>query len=289
MKLSPDTIMPVLLAPSKNTHDIPVGMMYVQHTNDPQIRRGIPRVREFNLINIPAPNQSDYIACNAIIFEGAKYENKDVIPSFIADARTAGLKVSVGYIVKMFRWRSQTEVDIFVNDILSIPAIDDVMLGWHVIDEPDPTETSASYVEDVVHKFKIAQGSKPWPFNIIFAGVGSTPGSGQEPNAWWPIVDGDRVYQPDACYLSEYIGAIINAGGTPIISLDYYPYASQHFAFGATPPWRKWRFMYEWFRQNYSQYQLHAVIEGDAQTQVQFPNVVNEISPGHNEGRKKRK
>jgi hypothetical protein len=82
---------------------------------------------------------------------------------------------------------------------------------------------------------------------------------------------------PDASYLSNYIGAIINAGGAPIISLDFYPYAGAGFDFGALPPWRMWRFMYEWFRQNYSQYQLHAVIEGGVQTS----SYVNELLPGH--------
>lgn len=67
-----------------------------------------------------------------------------------------------------------------------MPAIDDVMVGWHIIDEPDITETSASDVQEVVQKFKNAQGSKPWPFNIVFAGAGPTPGSGQSLEAWWP-------------------------------------------------------------------------------------------------------
>jgi hypothetical protein len=154
------------------------------------------------------------------------------------------IRVSVGYIAKLFPSGTLSEVPEFVNAICDVPGVDGVVVSWHVIDEPiGKGSATPVYVHDVVDAFhgaQVARG-KNWPFIYIEAADGRYDWSDpNHPNAqgWWPPTpDGkDRYYNPanftkdgknDAQRIHEFVHAIasvVSSGvpARPILMLDYY-------------------------------------------------------------------
>lgn len=264
------------------THDIPVGMMWVQTAVEPvDAPVGSPLYRrklfaDMNVIKNPAAVRLSHVACDRVLREDI-WNAGDTIDSvisrwkaFIEAARAAGVKCSLGYVWKLFGGRPVAEINQFVDEICNIENVGDVVESWHVVDEPLTKYLDKDSIRDVVKTINDRQhlpanGSRDWPFNIVI-------GADKEGTSdFWPVYINDRYYNPDP-QLKNYIDAIAadwpaGAGAKVIISLYYYPWASRNWSYGSLPPWRKWRYFIEKFREWYpdpATHPIHFVIEGGA-------------------------
>lgn len=275
------------------SHGIPVGMMWTQTPSEPiDTPSGDPLYRQklfedMQVINNPAAAWSSFIACDRAIFEDSTQSTDvNVIinrwKAFIEAARAAGIKCSIGYLQKLFYyWPTDTiktdQINDFVDAICNISNVGDVVESWHVVDEPvgqeEEDKLNKTAVRDLVKTVNDRQhlssnGNRDWPFHIVL-------NADQEGTKnFWPICGNDRYYDPDIRF-KDYIDAIAacwptGAGAKVIISLFYYPWSSNNWSYGSLPPWRKWRFIFEKFRQwypNSTTHPVHFILEGGANNQ----------------------
>ena len=278
-------------------HEIPVGMMWVQTAAEPvDTPAGSPVYRQklyegMKIINNPAATWSSFIACDRVMREDT-WASGDTIAkvisrwkAFIEAARAAGVKCSIGYVWKLFRQRPDSEIEQFVDAICNIPDVDRVVESWSVVDEPLGKSLNKNAVRDLVRtindrQHQPANGDRDWPFHIVLGA--SVEGS----HDFWPLRSGynDRYYDPDPRF-KNYIDAIATfqpagAGARVIISLFYYPWETGHWRYGSLPPWRKWRFIVEKFRQWYpdsTTHPIHFVLEGGAAAKVPATHLAGHV------------
>ncbi len=261
------------------THRIPVGMMWGQTAaepvdapaNNPIYRQKL--FRDMQAIYNPAPTLSSHIACNRIVREDIWLPGDTIAKvidrwtAFIEAARAAELKCSIGYVWKLFSTRPESEINQFVDAICNIPNVERVVESWHVVDEPLTKNLNKNAIRDLVRTINdrqhlTANGGRRWPFHIVLGADHEGPGN------FWPVSGMDRRYNPNIQF-KRYIDAIAacpptGAGASVVISLYYYPWMAGQWAYGSLPPWRKWRFILERFRQWYPDpitHPIHFVLE----------------------------
>ena len=285
--------MPILLGTPKlgtyNIMGLPVGQWYNQieedESSDPDFKDHL------RIIQRPLDSSEyHYIACDRFLVADGR-RGAESIPTMTArvvsmieqavdlqsESPTYRIKMSIGYIFKMFTQDTTASIDGFVDDICAVDGVDSVVESWHVIDEPvaaprDPENPNEDYVTaanmaTVVQAFQEAQvdRGKNWPF--IYAENGDGRGGA---NGWWPVYNPSagwayRKYDTsnytftdingaanDAVKIRAYIDAIADAthngvDAIPLLQPFYYPWASGHFQYSVLPPIRKWHYIQEWW------------------------------------------
>ncbi|MAF09898.1 hypothetical protein CMK11_05540 [Candidatus Poribacteria bacterium] len=230
--------MPILLGTPKLGPDtklgMPVGIWYMQidagETTTPDFQAHL------EVIQRPlAQAAHPYIACERFIVSdvnrGAPPESASSMATpwkglvqgalDLNDSGSYDIKLSVGYIVKLFRESHyanhtllEAAIKVFVDDICTYDRVDEVVRTWHVIDEPvakppddvDVTWGEAGLITRLFHKHQVANG-KNWPFIYVELAPGRSKGDvGTDPN-WWKIESGagwsDRIYDPGNVEVSD--------------------------------------------------------------------------------------
>ncbi len=313
--------MPILLGTPKlgdTTLGMPVGVWYMQTDVDETAH---PDFQE-HLAVIQRPiisSEYDYIACNTFIvsdnLRGAEsYADMTTRWEDMIDAaktlRTKStspfdppydIRMSVGYIGKMFNTADDTDIEDFVNAICDISDVDNIVRSWHVIDEPvaaaelgsgpyedDITAERMGEIVQVVHETQVDRG-RNWPF--IYAEGGDGRENAAKTESWWKVVSQDREYDPanlgildqngaasvnDATKIQAYADEMANVAHNGvaadlIYAPFYYAWTSNNWRYSVLPPWRKWRYIYEWWTDLTAgtanrKFPVFAVIEGAAQS-----------------------
>ena len=210
------------------------------------------------------------------------------------------MKLSIGYIGGMFNDADDTNIEDFVNEICDIEGIDDIVRSWHVIDEPvtaaelgsgpyenDITSERMGEIDQEVHETQVDRG-RNWPF--IYAEGGDGRENAAQTESWWKVVGQDREYAPANLEILDQNGpasvndytkiqayademADVTHEGVPadlIYAPFYYAWTSNNWRYSVLPPWRKWRYIYEWWSDLTAgtanrKFPVFALIEGAAQ------------------------
>ncbi len=307
---------------------IPVGMWYNQIAWDESASPTF--LDHLQIIQRPLPYaQYPFIACDRIAFSDARRvgETGPVAEQALRD-RNVGvvrqavklnsdplipdsykIKVSIGWIGKMYQLSSRALRRAFVNAICDEPGVDEVMESWHVIDEPvtakeDDTSVTPSTMASVVADFHEAQvdRGKSWPFIYSENADGRTqPGTS---NTWWQVVGQDRIYNPanvtdstygwnvdDGAKIMAYVDGMsgkthLGVNSKLILAPFDYMWAGFKWRYAVSPPWRMWRQIHNWWKSRTGgasgdTFPFYALVEGAAQTHENDPIDLKSKTQGH--------